>query len=76
MQSELRLTGIQTFTSLVMKIILETDNPKIETKNDMSNSFITLYLPRYDSSRKIKRIQQFTKIQRIIFLCLHHCFYL
>ena len=54
MQSQLRLTGIQTFTSLVMKIILETDNPKIETKNNMSNSFITLYLPRYDSSRKMK----------------------
>ena len=35
MQSELRLTGIQTFISLVMKIILETDKMKIETKADM-----------------------------------------
>ena len=41
MQSQLRLTGIQTFTSLAMKIILETDILKIETKNYiMIQSFI------------------------------------
>ena len=45
MQSQLRLTGIQTFTSLAMKIILETDILKIETKNDiMIQSFISFDL--------------------------------
>ena len=44
MQSQLRLTGIQTFTSLAMKIILETDIPKIETKTDMIQSFTTFNL--------------------------------
>ena len=44
MQSQLKLTGIQTFTTLAMKIILETDIPKIETKTDMILSFTTFNL--------------------------------